>query len=68
VIAGRIADVDQLRVFRANLPFLWAMLGIFALDPGDTGARHLAAEHRPRVDQAGAISSIRSLDRALRVT
>jgi TRAP-type C4-dicarboxylate transport system permease large subunit len=24
VIAGRIAGVDQLRVFRANLPFLWA--------------------------------------------
>jgi hypothetical protein len=27
VIAGRIADVDQLRVFRANLPLLWGMLG-----------------------------------------
>jgi tripartite ATP-independent transporter DctM subunit len=26
VIAGRIAEVDQLRVFRANLPFLWGML------------------------------------------
>jgi hypothetical protein len=29
VIAGRIADVDQLRVFRANLPFLWGHAGDF---------------------------------------
>jgi TRAP-type C4-dicarboxylate transport system permease large subunit len=26
VITSRIADVDQLRVFRADLPFLWGML------------------------------------------
>ena len=33
VITGRIADVDQLRVFRANLPFLWGMLAflLFAI-------------------------------------
>src|ERR671919_470839 len=26
VITGRIADVDQLQVFRANMPFLWGIL------------------------------------------
>ncbi len=31
VITGRIADVDQLRVFRANLPFLWGMLAFLLL-------------------------------------
>jgi len=31
VIAGRIAEVDQLRVFRANLPFLWGMLAYLLL-------------------------------------
>jgi tripartite ATP-independent transporter DctM subunit len=31
VITGRIADVDQLRVFRANMPFLWGMLGFLIL-------------------------------------
>jgi tripartite ATP-independent transporter DctM subunit len=31
VITGRIADVDQLRVFRANMPFLWGMLGFLLL-------------------------------------
>jgi tripartite ATP-independent transporter DctM subunit len=31
VITGRIANVDQLRVFRANLPFLWGMLGFLIL-------------------------------------
>jgi tripartite ATP-independent transporter DctM subunit len=31
VITGRIADVDQLRVFRANTPFLWGMLGFLIL-------------------------------------
>ena len=28
---GRIANVDQLRVFRANMPFLWGMLGFLIL-------------------------------------
>ncbi len=31
VITGRIAEVDQLRVFRANLPFLWGMLAFLLL-------------------------------------
>ena len=31
VISGRIADVDQLRVFWANLPFLWGMLAFLIL-------------------------------------
>jgi TRAP-type C4-dicarboxylate transport system permease large subunit len=31
VISGRLADVDQLQVFRANLPFLWGMLGFLLL-------------------------------------
>jgi tripartite ATP-independent transporter DctM subunit len=31
VITGRIANVDQLRVFRANMPFLWGMLGFLIL-------------------------------------
>ncbi len=31
VITGRIANVDQLRVFRANMPFLWGMLGFLLL-------------------------------------
>ena len=30
VITGKLAGVDQLRVFRANLPFLWGIL-IFML-------------------------------------
>jgi TRAP-type C4-dicarboxylate transport system permease large subunit len=31
VITGRIADVDQLQVFRANMPFLWGMLAFLIL-------------------------------------
>jgi TRAP-type C4-dicarboxylate transport system permease large subunit len=31
VITGRIAQVDQLRVFRANLPFLWGMLAFLLI-------------------------------------
>jgi tripartite ATP-independent transporter DctM subunit len=31
VITGRIANVDQLRVFRANMPFLWGMLAFLVL-------------------------------------
>jgi tripartite ATP-independent transporter DctM subunit len=31
VITGRIANVDQLRVFRANMPFLWGMLAFLLL-------------------------------------
>jgi tripartite ATP-independent transporter DctM subunit len=31
VITGRIANVDQLRVFRANMPFLWGMLAFLIL-------------------------------------
>ncbi len=31
VITGRIAEVDQLRVFRANLPFLWGLLAFLLL-------------------------------------
>jgi tripartite ATP-independent transporter DctM subunit len=31
VIAGRIAEVDQLRVFWANLPFLWGILAFLIL-------------------------------------
>ena len=31
VISGRLAEVDQLRVFWANLPFLWGMLGFLLL-------------------------------------
>jgi tripartite ATP-independent transporter DctM subunit len=31
VITGRIANVDQLRVFRANMPFLWGLVGFLIL-------------------------------------
>lgn len=31
VITARIAEVDQLEVFRANMPFLWGMLGFLIL-------------------------------------
>ena len=53
VISGRLADVDQLRVFGANWPFLWGMVGVPVADHAGAGARDLAAEHwcatsRPR--------------------
>jgi TRAP-type C4-dicarboxylate transport system permease large subunit len=31
VISGRLADVDQLRVFQANWPFLWGLLAFLLL-------------------------------------
>jgi TRAP-type C4-dicarboxylate transport system permease large subunit len=31
VISGRLADVDQLRVFWANGPFLWGLLAFLLL-------------------------------------
>ena len=31
VITGKLADVDQLRVFRANLPFLWGIVAFTLL-------------------------------------
>jgi TRAP-type C4-dicarboxylate transport system permease large subunit len=31
VISGRLADIDQLRVFQANWPFLWGLLAFLLL-------------------------------------
>jgi tripartite ATP-independent transporter DctM subunit len=31
IIAGRIADVDQIQVFKANLPFLWGILAFLLI-------------------------------------
>jgi TRAP-type C4-dicarboxylate transport system permease large subunit len=31
VISGRLADVDQLRVFQANWPFLWGLVAFLLL-------------------------------------
>jgi TRAP-type C4-dicarboxylate transport system permease large subunit len=31
VISGRLADIDQLRVFAANWPFLWGLVGFTLL-------------------------------------
>ena len=45
VISGRLADVDQLRVFGANWPFLWGMVAFLLLIMAGARDRDLAAEH-----------------------